>query len=93
MRRVKLSVTTEMYAYVPVEFEDPRNMGLGLKIENEIADAMTYRAPYYADWEPGDAMLLVDEVSVSVVKLDDDPDPDMDTEALSNFVDGRSGEL
>jgi hypothetical protein len=54
---------------------------------------MTYRAPYYADWEPGDAMLLVDEVSVSVVKLDDDPDPDMDTEALSNFVDGRSGEL
>jgi len=88
VRRVRLEVSVEMYAYVPVDYQ-PHVAGTELRdtLESDLRDAIKYHGGYLVDFEPGDALLITDDVSVGVNELEDaEPDPDADTKTLDEWV-------
>ena len=92
MKRVRLEVSIEMYAYVPVDYQ-PHVPGTELRdaIESDLRDAIEYHGGRHVDFEQGDALLVTDDVSVGVNVLEDaEPDPDVDTEHLETWVDARA---
>lgn len=92
VKRVRLEVSVEMFAYVPVDFQ-PHVAGDELRdrIESNIEDAIDYHGGNLGDFEEGDALLLTEDTSVSVNVLEDaEPDPDITVKRLDEWVGART---
>ena len=98
---VRVSVTVELVAYVPVDWESyqygdnpPTHASIEAKIADEVQDAVIYRAPSHTDFEDHDALLVIEEAEVAVFPLADvDPARALSSENLNSLVEGRAGEL
>ena len=92
VKRVRLALTVEAYAYVPVDYR-PYVEGTehAEAIESAIGDALDYHCGYLTDFEPTDSLLVLDGVRVEVNAFEDvEPDPDMNDEQLVNLVEARA---
>jgi len=91
VKRIRLEVSVELYAYVPVDWEPTGGRDLRDRLEADLEDAIDYHGGRLGDFEDGDALLITEETSVSVNVLEDaEPDPDLTVERLSEWVGARA---